>query len=160
MLLVSTFVTLCVLLYSFGQGIVEYGRDTPLSVFHPTFLVLSAGVSIAFLSADLFNLFVGFEVLLAASYVLITLGGTEARIRSGTIYVIVSLISSAFFLVAIASVYAATGTVNFAEPARRLPTCPRGRAVLQRPATTFASRRPSSRCPPGCPTPTRRRPRR
>ena len=130
MLLVSTFVTLCVLLYSFGQGIVEYGRETPLSVFHPTFLVLSAGVSNAFLSADLFNLFVGFEVLLAASYVLITLGGTEARIRAGTIYVIVSLISSTIFLIALACVYAATGTVNFAELAGRLGDLPPGVAQM------------------------------
>src|SRR5699024_8952639 len=67
MLLVSTVVTLCVLAYSLGQGVVEYGRHTPLSVFHPTFLVLSAGVSNAFLAGDLFNLFVGFEILLAAS---------------------------------------------------------------------------------------------
>lgn len=126
MLLVSTVVTLCVLLYSFGQGIVEFGRDTPLSVFHPTFLVLSAGVSNAFLSADLFNLFVGFEVLLASSFVLITLGGTEARIRAGTIYIIVSLISSAIFLIAIACVYAATGTVNFAQLATRLDELPDG----------------------------------
>ena len=124
MLLVSTFVTLCVLLYSFGQGIVEFGRESPLSVFHPTFLVLSAGVSNAFLSADLFNLFVGFEVLLASSYVLITLGGTEARIRAGTIYIIVSLISSALFLIAIACVYAATGTVNFATLAERMGDLP------------------------------------
>ncbi len=130
MLLVSTFVTLCVLLYSFGQGIVEFGRDTPLSVFHPTYLVLSAGVSNAFLSADLFNLFVGFEVLLAASYVLITLGGTEARIRSGTIYVIVSLVSSVFFLIAIACVYAATGTVNFAMLATRLDQLPDGVSLM------------------------------
>ncbi len=121
MLLVSSVVTLLVLLYSFGQGIVEYGRDTPLSVFHPTYLVLSAGVSNAFLSADLFNLFVGFEVLLAASYVLITLGGTEARIRAGTVYIVVSLLSSVIFLVAIACVYAATGTVNFARLAERVP---------------------------------------
>lgn len=120
MLLVSSVVTLAVLLYSFGQGIVEYGRDTPLSVFHPTYLVLSAGVSNAFLSADLFNLFVGFEVLLAASYVLITLGGTEARIRAGTVYIVVSLLSSIVFLVAIACVYAATGTVNFAQLSQRL----------------------------------------
>ncbi len=124
MLLVSSVVTLAVLLYSFGQGIVEYGRDTPLSVFHPTYLVLSAGVSNAFLAADLFNLFVGFEVLLAASYVLITLGGTEARIRAGTVYIVVSLLSSVVFLVAIACVYAATGTVNFAQLAGRLPDLP------------------------------------
>ena len=124
MLLVSTIVTLCVLLYSFGQGIVEFGRDAPLSVFHPTFLVLSAGVSNAFLSADLFNLFVGFEILLVSSYVLITLGGTGARVRSGTIYIVVSMISSVVFLVAIACVYAATGTVNFAALSGRIADLP------------------------------------
>ncbi len=132
LLLVSTLVTLTVLLYSFGQGIVEFGRDTPLSVFYPTFLVLSAGVSSAFLSADLFNLFVAFEVLLVASYVLITLGGTEARVRAGTIYVIVGLISSALFLITIACVYAAAGTVNLAELPERLADLPEPtRLVLQ-----------------------------
>src|SRR5690606_40172648 len=60
MVLVSAIVALGVLVYSLGQGVVEYGRDTPLSVFHPTFLVLVAGVSNAFLSGDLFNLYVGF----------------------------------------------------------------------------------------------------
>jgi multicomponent Na+:H+ antiporter subunit D len=130
MLLVSTVVTLCVLLYSFGQGVVEFGRDTPLSVFHPTFLVLSAGVSNAFLSADLFNLFVGFEVLLVASYVLITLGGTEPRVRAGTIYIVVSLISSAIFLIAIACVYGATGTVNLAALSGRIADLPPAVATL------------------------------
>lgn len=130
MLLVSTFVTLCVLLYSFGQGIAEFGRESPLSVFHPTFLVLSAGVSNAFLAGDLFNLFVGFEVLLASSYVLITLGGTEARVRAGTIYIIVSLISSALFLIAIACVYAATGTVSLAALAERMGDLPDSVQVL------------------------------
>ena len=124
LLLVSTIVTLCVLLYSFGQGIVEFGRDTPLSVFHPTFLVLSGGVSAAFLSADLFNLFVGFEVLLASSYVLITLGATEARVRAGTIYIIVGLISSMLFLISIACIYAAVGTVNLAEMSERMADLP------------------------------------
>ncbi len=124
MLLVSTVVTLCVLLYSFGQGIVEFGRDTPLSVFHPTYLVLSAGVSNAFLSGDLFNLFVGFEVLLASSYVLITLGGTDARVRAGTIYIVVSLVSSIIFLLSIACVYAATGTVDLASLADRIQDLP------------------------------------
>lgn len=130
MLLVSAIVTLCVLVYSFGQGVVEYGRDTPLSVYHPTFLVLSAGVSIAFLSGDLFNLYVGFEVLLAASYVLITLGGTGARIRAGSTYVIVSLLSSVVFIAAIALVYAATGTVNLAQLAERLEALPDGVSLI------------------------------
>lgn len=130
LLLISVIVTLCVLLYSIGQGIIEFGRDAPMSVFYPTFLVLSAGVSNAFLSGDLFNLFVGFEILLASSYVLITLGGTDARVRSGTIYIVVSLASSALFLIAIASVYAATGTVNFAQLAERIPDLDPGVATV------------------------------
>lgn len=130
LLATSTIVTLCVLLYSMGQGIVEYGRDTPLSVYHPTFLVLSAGVSCAFLAGDLFNLFVGFEVLLAASFVLITLGGTHARVRAGTIYIVVSLASSALFLLAISSVYAATATVNFAQLTYRFEDLSPGVAMM------------------------------
>lgn len=126
MVLVSAIVALGVLVYSLGQGVVEYGRDTPLSVFHPTFLVLVAGVSNAFLSGDLFNLYVGFEILLAASYVLLTLGGTGARIRAGTTYVIVSLASSIIFLSAIALTYAATGTVNLAHLASRFDELPGG----------------------------------
>ena len=94
MLVVSAVVTLAVLVYAIGQGMTGDERDTPLSIFHPTFLVLAAGVSNAFLAGDLFNLFVGFEMLLFASYVLLTLGGTEARIRAGTTYVVVSVLSS------------------------------------------------------------------
>ncbi|UPK75726.1 Na+/H+ antiporter subunit D [Nocardioidaceae bacterium SCSIO 66511] len=130
LLLVSSIVTLCVLAYSLGQGIVEYGRDTPLSVYHPTYLVLVAGVSIAFLSGDLFNLYVGFEVLLAASYVLITLGGTPARVRAGTTYIVVSLLSSVLFLIAIAMVYAATGTINLASLASRIDDLPDGVTLI------------------------------
>jgi multicomponent Na+:H+ antiporter subunit D len=132
MLLVSSVVTFLVLVYSLGQGVVEYGRDTPLSVYFPTFLVLSAGVSNAFLAGDLFNLFVGFEVLLSASFVLITLGGTGPRVRAGTTYAVVSLLSSMLFLVALACVYAATGTVNMADVAVRLQGVPEGvRTLLQ-----------------------------
>src|SRR5690554_1628178 len=108
MLTVSSAVTLCVLLYSLAQGVADGDRETPVAIFHPTYLVLSAGVANAFLSGDLFNLYVGFEILLAASYVLLTLGGTGERIRAGTIYVVVSLISSVVFLLAIALIYAAT----------------------------------------------------
>ncbi|HLV90041.1 MAG TPA: proton-conducting transporter membrane subunit, partial [Acidimicrobiia bacterium] len=112
MLTVSSVVLLCVLVYSLSQGN-QYGEDeTPVAIFHPTYLVLAAGVNNAFLSGDLFNLYVGFEILLAASYVLITLGGTGERVRAGTIYVVVSLASSLVFLLAIGLVYAATGTVN------------------------------------------------
>lgn len=120
MLLVAAVVALCVLVFATGQDSDEQRRETPVSIFHPTFLLLTAGVSNAFLAGDLFNLFVGFEILLFASYVLLTLGGTADRIRAGTTYIVVSLLSSALFLVSISSVYAATGTVNLAQLAVRL----------------------------------------
>lgn len=121
MLVVSSTVLLCVLLYSLGQGIIDGNAKAPVSIYHPTYLVLAAGVSNAFLAGDLFNLYVGFEILLAASYVLLTLGGTFERIRAGAIYVVVALLSSIIFLVAIAMTYAATGTVNLAHLGQRLP---------------------------------------
>lgn len=120
MLLVSAVVTLAVLGYSIGQGMVEDEESAPVSVYHPTFLVLVAGVASAFLAGDLFNLFVSFEMLLFASYVLLTLGGTEARIRAGTIYVLVALLSSTLFLITLAVTYAATGTLTLAHLGERL----------------------------------------
>ncbi|SDS68282.1 Na+/H+ antiporter subunit D [Actinoplanes derwentensis] len=132
MLVVSAAVTLCVLLYSIGQGGADGDEEHPLSVFHPTYLIMTAGVTNAFLSGDLFNLYVGFEILLAASYVLITLGGTENRIRAGTTYVVVNLLSSVIFLSGIGLVYASTGTLNMAQLVERLDALPDGtRMVLQ-----------------------------
>ncbi|MFC0006234.1 Na+/H+ antiporter subunit D [Micromonospora siamensis] len=124
MLVVSSAVTLCVLLYSIGQGRGETSESAPVSIYHPTYLVLTAGITNAFLAGDLFNLFVGFEILLAASFVLITLGGTESRIRTGSTYVVVSLLSSMLFLTAVGLVYAATGTLNLAQLATRLDALP------------------------------------
>ncbi len=134
MLLVSAIVTLLVLVFAIGQGQAdsddETESETPLTIFHPTYLVLAAGVSNAFLAGDLFNLFVGFEILLFSSYVLITLGGAAARIHAGTTYVVVSLLSSALFLVGIAAVYAATGTVNLAQLAIRVGDLAPGVALV------------------------------
>jgi multicomponent Na+:H+ antiporter subunit D len=132
MLLVAALVSLAVLVYSTGQDYDEVQRETPVSIFHPTFLLLVAGVSNAFLAGDLFNLFVSFELLLFASYVLLTMGGTRDRIRAGSVYVVVNLVSSSIFLVALASTYAATGTVNLAQLAVRLGELPADvRGVLQ-----------------------------
>ena len=124
MLLVSAVVTLAVLAYSVAQGMTEDEEGAPISVYHPTFLVLVAGVANAFLAGDLFNLFVSFEMLLFASYVLLTLGGTATRIRAGTIYVLVNLLSSTLFLISLAVVYAATGTLTLAHLAVRLEELP------------------------------------
>ncbi|MBW3659572.1 MAG: Na+/H+ antiporter subunit D, partial [Actinobacteria bacterium] len=69
----------------------------------------------SFVTADLFNLFVAFEIMLTASYVLITLGGAEDQVRHGMTYVVISLLASTLFISAIGLTYAATGTVNMAE---------------------------------------------
>ncbi|MGY1664663.1 Na+/H+ antiporter subunit D [Geodermatophilus sp. SYSU D00696] len=130
MLVVASTVALGVLVFAIGQGAADGQEETPLSIFHPTFLVLVAGVGNAFLAGDLFNLYVGFEILLMASYVLLTLGGTAPRIRGGITYIVVSLTSSLVFLAAIALTYAATGTVNMAQLAVRLGELPEGTQVL------------------------------
>ena len=130
MLVVSATVTLGVLLYAVGQGTSDGDDETPVSIYHPTYLILAAGVANAFLSGDLFNLYVGFEMLLVASYVLLTLGGTEARVRAGVTYVITSLLSSILFLTAIGLVYGATGTVNLAHLSEVLPTLPADTRML------------------------------
>ena len=124
MLLVSAVVTLAVLLYSIGQGITGEEEEAPVSIYHPTFLTLVAGVANAFLAGDLFNLFVSFEMLLFSSYVLLTLGGTAARVRAGTIYVVVNVVSSALFLIALATTYAAVGTLNMAQISQRVQALP------------------------------------
>ena len=130
MLVVASTVALGVLWFAVGQGSADGSEETPLSIFHPTFLVLIAGVSNAFLAGDLFNLYVGFEILLMASYVLLTLGGSAPRVRAGITYVVVSLTSSLIFLAAIGLIYASTGTVTMAQLATRLGELPAGMQLL------------------------------
>ncbi|OBG00280.1 Na+/H+ antiporter subunit D [Mycolicibacter sinensis] len=126
MLIVSAVVLLAVIIYAIGQGVRDGDDRQPVSIFLPTYLTLSAGVSLAFLAGDLFNLFVGFEMLLAASFVLLTIGASAERIRAGIGYVMVSMVSSLIFLLGIALVYAATGTLNLAELATRTSGLPDG----------------------------------
>ena len=124
MLVVSALVLLAVLIYSVGQGLADGDSETPVSIYFPTYLILAAGVFTAFIAGDLFNLYVGFEILLVSSYVLITLGGTEARIRAGVTYIVVSLLSSLLFLASIAMIYGAVGTVNIAQISARMAEIP------------------------------------
>ncbi|CCE75010.1 Na+/H+ antiporter subunit D [Clavibacter nebraskensis] len=124
MLLISSIVLLAVLMFSIGQGLEDGDGETPVSIYNPTYLILAAGVFNAFVAGDLFNLYVGFEILLVASYVLLTLGGTEARIRAGVTYIVVSLVSSMLFLASIAMIYGALGTVNIAQISVRLDEIP------------------------------------
>ncbi|WP_029214590.1 Na+/H+ antiporter subunit D [Kallotenue papyrolyticum] len=82
--------------------------------------VLLMGVCGAFLTGDLFNLYVWFEVLLIASFVLLALGGERAQLEGGIKYVTLNLLSSALFLAAVGLLYAETGTLNLAHLAQRL----------------------------------------
>ncbi|AUS79335.1 Na+/H+ antiporter subunit D [Actinoalloteichus sp. AHMU CJ021] len=126
LMLISMVVMLAVLVYSIGQRITDYGRSTSSTAFHPMYLVLGAGVSMAYLTGDLFNLFVAFEIMLGASYVLITRRTTATRVRAGMTYTIVSLTSSLLFITMIALVYAATGTVNLADLSGKVEALPVG----------------------------------
>jgi multicomponent Na+:H+ antiporter subunit D len=123
MLLISTIMIVTVLIYALGQ--LDDEREFHLH-FHPVYLVLSAGVSASFLTGDLFNLFVAFEVMLIASYVLITLGANRGQVRSGMTYVVINLLASTMFVGAVALIYAATGTVNMAQLALRIAELPEG----------------------------------
>lgn len=124
LVLISSIVLLAVLLFSIGQGAADGTDETPISIFNPSYLILAAGIFNAFIAGDLFNLYVGFEILLVASYVLITLGSTESRIRTGAVYIVVSLVSSILFLASIAMIYGALGTVNMAQIAERMSELP------------------------------------
>ncbi|NDJ89538.1 Na+/H+ antiporter subunit D [Mycolicibacter kumamotonensis] len=126
MLVVSAIVLLAVMVYAIGQGVRDGDDRQPVSIFLPTYLTLATGVSLAFVAGDLFNLFVGFEMLLAASFVLLTIGASAERIRAGVGYVMVSMASSLIFLLGIALVYGATGTLNLAELATRTGGLPAG----------------------------------
>ncbi len=89
--------------------------------FHPLFQIQLMGLNGAFLTADLFNLFVFFEVLLAASYGLLLHGSGRARVTSGLHYIAVNLFASSLFLIGVAVLYGATGTLNMADLAQKIP---------------------------------------
>lgn len=93
------------------------GPDKRGPYFHFLFLMEITGVNGAFLTGDLFNLFVCFEILLLSAYVLVVYGGGPARTRTGIQYVVLNLIGSALFLIAVGVLYAITGTLNMADMA-------------------------------------------
>jgi multicomponent K+:H+ antiporter subunit D len=96
------------------------GWDAHGRYFHALFQFLLMGLSGAFITGDLFNLFVFFEVLLIASYVMLLHGQGRERFRMGLHYVILNLVASALFLVGLAVIYALTGTLNMTDVALRV----------------------------------------
>jgi multicomponent Na+:H+ antiporter subunit D len=111
LVLTTSIVSLCCLLYAFHS----IGKERESYYFYPLMLCLITGVNGSFLTGDIFNLFVCFEVMLVSSYVLISLGGTKGQLRESIKYVLINIISSFLFLVAVAYLYAITGTLNMAH---------------------------------------------
>ncbi len=106
-------VSLTTMVYSISRW------DRPGQPFHSLFQLLTMGLNGAFLTGDLFNLFVFFEVLLAASYGLVLRGGGPLRVKAGMHYIVVNLAASVLFLIGVALIYGVAGTLNMADLAGR-----------------------------------------
>ncbi|MFD1852015.1 Na+/H+ antiporter subunit D [Oceanobacillus bengalensis] len=116
LVLTTSVVAAVCLLYAFSS----IGKRYENMFFYSFVNFLVAGVNGSFLTGDLFNLYVCFEIMLLASYVLIALGGKKAQLRESIKYVLVNVISSWFFLIAIAYLYGSIGTLNMAHISERI----------------------------------------
>ncbi|MEW4384893.1 Na+/H+ antiporter Mnh2 subunit D [Staphylococcus epidermidis] len=116
MVSVSSFVVTLIMAYGFGRGEKRVNR------FHlPTFiLLLTVGVIGSFLTSDLFNLYVMFEIMLLASFVLVTLGQSVEQLRAAIVYVVLNILGSWLLLLGIGMLYKTVGTLNFSHLAMRL----------------------------------------
>ncbi|MEG2430420.1 MAG: monovalent cation/H+ antiporter subunit D [Acinetobacter sp.] len=114
-----------VLTYALALPVVWYASkewDLRGRYFHAMVHFLLMGLTGAFLTGDLFNLFVFFEILLMASYVLLLHGQGKARFQLGIHYVTINLLASALFLIGLGMIYGSVGSLNMADVARLLPT--------------------------------------
>lgn len=116
LVLTSSIVTTICLIYAFST----IGERHEKMYFYPFVLLLIAGVNGSFLTGDIFNLFVCFEVMLLASYVLVALGGEKIQLRESLKYVLINVVASWMFLVALAYLYGTVKTLNMAHIAQRV----------------------------------------
>ncbi|GAB3048930.1 Na+/H+ antiporter subunit D [Virgibacillus ainsalahensis] len=116
LVLTTSIVTAVCLLYAFSS----IGEKREKMFFYPFVNFLVAGVNGSFLTGDFFNLYVNFEIMLLASYVLIALGGEKVQFRESIKYVVINVVSSFFFLIGIAYLYGTLGTLNMAHISQRV----------------------------------------
>lgn len=119
MVLITSILALGSLWYAIATKLDKQG-----SHFHVLFQMLLFGLNGAFLTGDVFNLFVFFEVLLLASYGLLLHGGGRLRTKAGLHYVVINLIGSTLFLFAVGALYGAVGTLNIADMAAKVAIAP------------------------------------
>ncbi|KYG33404.1 Na+/H+ antiporter subunit D [Alkalihalobacillus trypoxylicola] len=111
MVILSSIIGLVCLFYSFQT----LSTKRQKAYFYPFYFFLLTGVNGAFLTGDLFNLFVFFEVMLISSYILIVIGGTKYQLRESFKYVVMNVFASILFLIGVAYIYSVTGTLNLAD---------------------------------------------
>jgi multicomponent K+:H+ antiporter subunit D len=132
MVALTAVIALGVVLYAIGSGWDRRGRH-----FHALLQFQLMGIFGAFLTGDLFNLFVFFEVLLIASYGLVIHGAGKRRLQAGLQYVVYNLLGSTLFLFALGAIYAVTGTLNMADLAVRVAEIPEANTGLIRVAAVL-----------------------
>jgi multicomponent Na+:H+ antiporter subunit D len=120
MVVITGVIGFSVALYALAT--LDRGRER--FAFYPLYNLLLMAVAGAFLTGDIFNLYVWFEVMLITSFALLVLGNGREQIRGGLTYVAINLVSSTVFLAAVGLLYGATGTLNMADLAVRLPLVP------------------------------------
>ncbi|MBD2844581.1 Na+/H+ antiporter subunit D [Paenibacillus sp. IB182496] len=116
LVLTTAIVGACCLFFAFFT----IGEPRERHYFYPFFHFLLVGVIGSFLTGDIFNLFVCFEVMLIASYALIVLGGTKRQLRESIKYLLINIVSSALFVTAVAYLYGTLGTLNMADLSMRV----------------------------------------
>lgn len=132
MVLLTSFLAMAVMLYAIGSDWDKKGKH-----FHALYQFQLMGVLGAFLTGDAFNMFVFFEILLIASYGLMTYGGGARRLQAGTQYVVYNLLGSTLFLFALGTLYTVTGTLNMADMAVRVAEIAPENAALLRVAVVM-----------------------
>lgn len=117
MVTITGLMGLCVAIYSLSS--IDHQREK--FGYYPLMSILLMGVCGAFMTGDMFNLYVWFEVLLISSFVLLALGGERQQVAGAINYVTLNLVSSAIFLAAVGMLYSVAGTLNMADLSQQLP---------------------------------------
>ncbi|WP_159881421.1 Na+/H+ antiporter subunit D [Paenibacillus puerhi] len=116
LVLATSIVAIACLFYAFGT----IGHERERYYVYPLFQFLLVGINGSFLTGDLFNLFVCFEVMLISSYALIVLGGSRRQLRETLKYMLINMLSSTLFVAAVAYLYGVVGTLNMADLSQRV----------------------------------------